>query len=126
MREKITKWYTRRAKSGRNKGTEVTLGVHSGGADKDGTPIWRVVISFTPDAVHKITATEYMGAEIDRDLGRLYFVSEDKADGFKITNNANRKRIAFRTDVPQMWEMYKGSYYLLKDAAERLYYIDFK
>lgn len=122
MRKRISKGTTGRNNTGRK---EVRLGVNRAGRTADGSQRYSLVIRFTEDAWKKATDTEYVAVDNDEDLKRLYFVSGNSDEGFKLTGPGKVKSISFAIQDKTEWEKAKGCYFLLKDSESGDYYIDY-
>lgn len=95
--------------------------------NKNGGNRTAINIAFYNDSFKKTTTTEYVVPSIDEELGRLYFETANSNEGFKLTSNrdCSTHRIVFVIKDVAEWEARTGSYNLLYDAKEKLYYIDF-
>ena len=118
MRIKITKSYGRGG---------FTMGDVKISLNKNGGGRIAVVVVFYNDNYKKISTTEYAIPSLDEELGRLYFETGNPSDGFKLsqTNESSARRISFIIKDKETWASRSGSYNLLYDTNEKLYYIDF-
>ena len=125
MRRRITKAGRGRAMSNRK---DVSLKLNKSGLSADGRQRWVVAVRFANDSHLKASNTEYVAIEIDDVKGRMYFISSNNSEGFKLcvnNKNSKTKNISFSIDDIREWEAHEGVYDMLHDDAERLYYIDF-
>ena len=118
MRIKITKSYGR---GGFTMG-DVKVSLNKNGGDRTA-----VVVVFYNDNYKKISTTGYTIPSLDEELGRLYFETGNQTDGFKLTQTSasSARRMAFIIKDKDTWATRLGSYNLLYDTNEKLYYIDF-
>ena len=118
MRIKITKSYGRGG---------FTMGDVKISLNKNGGGRIAVVVVFYNDNYKKISTTEYAIPSLDEELGRLYFETGNPSDGFKLsqTSESSARRISFIIKDKETWASRSGSYNLLYDTNEKLYYIDF-
>lgn len=88
---------------------------------------YAIAARFTPDSVSKVSKTGYVAVEIDREEKRLYFVPENKEEGYKLTASSSgsaKTVITFNVDDIKEWQRYVGEYNLCKDVSSNDYYID--
>lgn len=105
---------------------EVRLSVIRAGLNADGTQRHSTSIRFGNESWKKASDTDYVAVEIDRDEKRLYFVTGNKANGFKLVGSKTVRTVTFSIHDVQEWNIYKGEYNLLKDVDSGDYYIDLK
>ena len=125
MRRKITKALKGRATTNRK---EVALRINRSGLSAKGLPRYVLAVRFTDESYKKASRTEYVGVEIDDELSRMYFVSSDNIEGYKLSasgKSSKYKSISFSIDSVDEWSDKVGDYDLLKDNNEQLYYIEF-
>lgn len=125
MRRKITKALKGRATTNRK---EVALRINRSGLSAKGLPRYVLAVRFTDESYKKASRTEYVGVEIDDELSRMYFVSSNNIEGYKLSasgKTSKYKSISFSIDDLDEWSDKVGDYDLLKDNNEQLYYIDF-
>lgn len=125
MRRKITKALKGRATTNRK---EVALRINRSGLSAKGLPRYVLAVRFTDESYKKASRTEYVGVEIDDELSRMYFVSSDNIEGYKLSasgKSSKYKSISFSIDNVDEWSDKVGDYDLLKDNNEQLYYIEF-
>ena len=126
MRRKITKALKGRATTNRK---EVALRINRSGLSAKGLPRYVLAVRFTDESYKKASRTEYVGVEIDDELSRMYFVSSDNIEGYKLSasgKSSKYKSISFSIDNVDEWSDKVGDYDLLKDNNEQLYYIEFE
>lgn len=125
MRRKITKALKGRATTNRK---EVALRINRSGLSAKGLPRYVLAVRFTDESYKKASRTEYVGVEIDDELSRMYFVSSNNIEGYKLSasgKTSKYKSISFSIEDLDEWADKVGDYDLLKDNNEQLYYIDF-
>lgn len=97
------------------------------GQDKNGKQRIAYVIATFNNAHTKITTTDYVGICILPDFSRIYFETETKANGFKLSRSStsleSTRFIRFSTDCAPDLMKYLGEYNLEFDEKEKLHYI---
>lgn len=107
-------------------GKEVLLRINKSGLNAKGEQRYVIALRFTSDSYKKASNTEFVSVEMDDDLNRMYFLSSDSKEGFKLSGNDGKaKSISFTINNEEEWLDKVGDYILLKDVDEGLYYIDF-
>ena len=124
MRERISKKTTGGNNIGRK---EVRVKINKSGLSANGNQRYSLAIRFADGSHKKITSKGYVAVEIDKDIRRIYLVSADPDDGFKLTGKDSEqvKSITFTIYDPEDWRSIEGCYYLLKDPVDGSYYIDY-
>lgn len=106
----------------------VTLSINKGGAFADGTKRYQIVFYFYEGEHEKITCNLRMMYQRDTERDRIYFVQGSETTGYKLTPLKTGTSCKFTGAVDpadyESWEKAKGSYNLLYDKEEKLYYID--
>lgn len=124
MRERISKHHCGKSGSGKK---EVTITINKSGLSAKGEVKYAVAVRFAHESVKKISKTGFAAIEIDREMKRLYFVPEDKNEGYRIScpaNRASRPVISFTVNNIDEWRGYAGEYDLCKDVSDGSYYVD--
>lgn len=125
MRRRITKANKGRSMINRK---EVSLRINKSGLNSDGSQRYCVAIRFANESYKKASNTDYVAIEIDDELQRMYFLSSNNEEGYKLSKNRNAsniKNVTFAIDNVEEWKIHEGTYDLLIDNAEHIYYIDF-
>ena len=107
---------------------EVSLRINKSGLNADGSQRWVVAVRFANESYKKASNTNYVAIEIDDELQRMYFLSSNNEEGYKLTCNkpeSNIRNLSFAIDDAEEWKMHEGTYDLLIDSLEHIYYIDF-
>lgn len=121
MRRRITKGSIGRSAVGK----EVSVKVIKAGLSVDGTQRWNASIRFLGDSYKKASSGDYVAIEVDDEQKRLYFVTADEKEGFKLsTSSVNCKTVSFTVNDVTEWEQRIGEYDLKKDISDGSYYID--
>lgn len=109
-------------------GPSVTLRINKGGAFADGTKRYQIAFYFYKGEHEKITCNLRMMYQRDTERDRIYFAQGSEATGYKLTPSKTGTYCKFVGAVDpadyESWEKAKGSYNLLYDKEEKLYYID--
>lgn len=116
----------KRASGRRNIEKEISLSVRKNGYGVGGAQRWALSIRFAQESWKKASTTDFVSVEIDRDEQRLYFVTSNKNEGYKLTGNKNVREIKPTIYDEIGWRKYGGDYNLLKDVKSGDYYIDLK
>lgn len=125
MRRRITKNGTGRSTNGRK---EVAVSICKSGLSADGRQRYVLSIRFADGAYKKASGSGYVAVEIDDELGRMYFVESNRAEGFKLVKTNDKTSVqyfSFTIKNREEWEGACGEYDLLFDTNERIYYIEF-
>lgn len=105
---------------------EIRLSVIKSGYGAGNTQRWSVSIRFAEESWKKASTTDFVSVEIDRDEQRLYFVTSNKNEGYKLTGNKSVRTVSITIHDEIGWRKYEGEYNLLKDVNSGDYYIDLK
>lgn len=120
MRIKITKSYCRNCMQA----GDVKISIN-----KNGHNSRNCVVAFYNNNHRKVTTSDFIIPSIDDELGRLYFEIGDSDEGFKLTmtkGNTDIRRFSFTIRDNDLWAERAGTYNLLYDSSEKLYYLDFR
>lgn len=124
MRYRISKKSTGRGTINRK---EVALRVNKAGLLADGEQRYSVAMRFTEEAQKKATSSGFVILEVDTDFNRLYFITANEKDGYKLTasdENAKVKSFSFTPSSIDSWRPLIGDYEMKKDVNDNTYYID--
>ena len=124
MRHRIAKANVGRSTINRK---DVALRINKSGLSADGNQRYVVAIRFTDNAYKKASKSEYVVLEIDDEFNRLYFITAEQDEGYKLTasgKNAKFKSITFAVNHIDDWEALVGDYDMKKDINYNTYYID--
>ena len=118
-------------KDGNGRGTthrkEVSLRVNKSGLSADGNQRYVIAIRFAESAIKKASSSQYVAVEVDDETNRLYFVTAEQNEGYKLTasgKGAKVKSITFSVRNIESWRPLVGDYDMKKDVSDNTYYID--
>lgn len=106
---------------------EVALRINKSGLLAGGEQRYSVVMRFTEEAQKKATSSGFVILEVDTDFNRLYFITANEKDGYKLTasdENAKVKSFSFTPISIDSWRPLIGDYEMKKDVNDNTYYID--
>ncbi len=122
---KITK--NRKGGSMERENFDCRLYVNKAGKCKNGEQRLSYVVATFNNAHTKITTTGYVGICILPDYSRMYFETETKANGFKLSMNStspeSNRFMKFGVDCAPDLMKYLGEYNFEFDEKEKLHYI---
>ena len=108
-------------------GYDLRLYINKAGKDANGNQRMSYVISTFDNAHVRITTTEFVGIGIADDYSRMYFETETKANGFKLSYNQTSPEttrfLKFGTECAPELAKFVGYYNLEFDEKEKLYFI---